>query len=297
MNNAQIGFFVVLAIMATVFLITWFRAARKPGVDNRPKPIDLGVGAAMCFLDTLGIGSFAPTTALFKLFRMVPDELIPATLNVGTGMAAIAESLIFVQSVTVDPALLAGTIGAAVIGAWFGAGIVRRLPRRAIQIFMGIALMIAAVIFVGVSLKLLPGGGDALGLSGWKFAVAVGANFVFGALMTVGIGLFAPCMITLALLGMAPITAFPIMMGACALVQMVGGTRFLQAGKVKFSTAAGMAVGGLVGVAVAAFIVKSLPLDYLRWLVVFVVAYASFAMLRSAWQESSSPNSQVLRVQ
>jgi uncharacterized membrane protein YfcA len=297
MNNAQIGFFVVLGIMALVFQITWIQAALKPGVNNRPKPIDLGVGASMCFLDTLGIGSFAPTTALFKLFRMVPDELIPATLNVGTAWAAIAESLIFVKSVNVEPTLLGGMIGSAVIGAWFGAGIVRRLPRRAIQIFMGIALMIAATIFVGVSLNLLPGGGDAIALDGWKFAVAVGANFIFGALMTVGIGLFAPCMITLALLGMAPITAFPIMMGACALVQMVGGTRFLQRGKVAFGTAAGMAVSGLVGVAVAAFIVKSLPLDYLRWLVVIVVAYASFAMLRSAWRESSIPNAQVVRVE
>ena len=297
MNNAQIGFFVVLAIMSLVFLVSWVRAATKPGVDNRPKPIDYGVGASMCFLDTLGIGSFAPTTALFKLFRMVPDELIPATLNVGTGMAAIAESLIFVQSVTVEPTLLACTIGAAVIGAWFGAGIVRRMPRRNIQIFMGIALMIAAVIFVGVSLNLLPGGGEALGLTGWKFGVAVGANFVFGALMTVGIGLFAPCMITLALLGMAPITAFPIMMGACALVQMVGGIRFLERGKVAYGTAIGMALGGLVGVAIAAFIVKSLPLDYLRKLVVLVVAYAAYSMLRSAWRESSRANAQVLGVE
>jgi len=281
MNNAQIGFFVVLAIMAVIFHIAWYRAARRLQKD-RPRPIDFGVASVTAFLDTLGIGSFAPTTALFKLFRMVPDELIPGTLNVGLLWAAIAESLIFVKSVNVEPTLLACVIGSAVIGSWFGAGIVRRLPRRSIQLGMGIALLIAASIFVAVSLELLPGGGEAIGLSGWQFAVAVGANFIFGALMTIGIGLFAPCMITLALLGMHPLTAFPIMMGACALVQMVGGMRLLERGKVAFGTALGMAIGSLVGVAIAAFIVKSLPLGALRWLVVVVVTYAAVAMLRSA---------------
>lgn len=297
MNNAQIGFFVVLAIMAIVFQITWIKSARQHGKGARPKPIDFGVSAATSFLDTLGIGSFAPTTALFKLFKMVPDQLIPATLNIGLVWPAIAESVIFVNSVKVEPVLLASVIGSAVIGAWFGAGVVRRLPRRTIQIFMGIALLIAACVFVAVINEKLPGGGDAIGLSGWKFAVAVGANFIFGALMTVGIGLFAPCMITLALLGMAPITAFPIMMGACALVQMVGGIRFLERGKVAYGTIMGMALGGLIGVAIAAFIVKSLPLDILRKLVVIVVAYAAYSMLRSAWRESSSSNAQAVRVE
>lgn len=284
MNNAQIGFFVVLATMAVIFHIAWYRAARRVQKSS-PRPIDFGVAGVTAFLDTLGIGSFAPTTALFKLFRMVPDELIPGTLNVGLCWAAIAESLIFVKSVNVEPTLLACVIGSAVIGSWFGAGVVRRLPRRAIQLGMGLALLIAASIFIAVSLNLLPGGGEAIGLSGWRFAVAVGANFIFGALMTIGIGLFAPCMITLALLGMHPLTAFPIMMGACALVQMVGGMRMLESGKVAFSTALGMAIGSLVGVAIAAFIVKSLPLDALRWLVALVVTYAAFAMLRSAARE------------
>jgi uncharacterized membrane protein YfcA len=293
MNNAQIGFFIALAFISVVFAFTWVRAARLHPGSQRPRSIDVGVAFATCFLDTLGIGSFAPTTALFKLFHMVPDELIPATLNVGLALPAIAESVIFVKSVEVEPTLLASVIGSAVIGSWFGAGIVRRLPRRAIQLAIGIALLIAASIFVAVSLGKLPGGGTAMGLEGWRFGVAVGANFIFGALMTVGIGLFAPCMITLALLGMHPIAAFPIMMGACALVQMVGGIRFLARGKIVFGTALGMAVGGLVGVLVAAFIVKSLPLEALRWLVVIVVAYAAFAMLNSAWRESAAQRAAV----
>ena len=288
MNNAQIGFFIALTVIAVVFQIAWIRAARRAPGGNTPRPIDFSVAFVTCFLDTLGIGSFASTTALFKLFHMVPDELIPATLNIGLAWPAITESVIFVRSVEVEPTLLASVIGSAVVGAWFGAGIVRRLPRRPIQLAIGIALLIAACIFIAVNLKILPGGGTAMALEGWRFGVAVGANFIFGALMTVGIGLFAPCMITLALLGMHPLAAFPIMMGACALVQMVGGMRFLASGKLMFGTAVGMAVGGFFGVLVAAFIVKSLPMEALRWLVVLVVAYAAITMLYSAHRESAA---------
>jgi uncharacterized membrane protein YfcA len=287
-NKAQIGFFVALAILTAVHQIYWINAARRTHESSRPRPLDLGVGVLTDFLDTLGIGSFAPTTALFKLFRMVPDELIPATLNVGHAWPAFAEAVIFVKSIDVDGMLLASAIGSAVAGAWLGAGVVRGLPRRAIQLAIGAALLIAASIFVAVSLGALPGGGTAMALSGWRFGVAVGANFVFGALMSVGIGLYAPCMITLALLGLNPIGAFPIMMGACALVQLVAGIRFLERGQVAFGTAVGLAIGGLVGVAIAAFIVKSLPLAALRWVVIGVVTYAALAMLRSATQRSAA---------
>jgi uncharacterized membrane protein YfcA len=43
----------------------------------------------------------------------------------------------------------------------------------------------------------------------------------------------------------------------------------------------------VIGVFVAAYIVKSLPLIALRWLVIVVIAYAAFAMLRSAARTES----------
>src|SRR5208282_1408848 len=125
-------------------------------------------------------------------------------------------------------------------------------------------------------------------LTGWKFGLAVGINFVLGALMSAGIGLYAPCMITLALLGMDPIAAFPIMMGACALLQPIASLRFFQTGKFAWGPSLGLSLGGIVGVLVAAYIVKSLPLTALRWLVIVVVLYAAFAMLRSAVSEKHS---------
>jgi uncharacterized membrane protein YfcA len=282
MNAAQIGFFAALFIISPMFAVAWVRAAKRGPESNRPTFGAMAVGALTSFLDTLGIGSFAPTTALFKLFRIVDDELIPGTLNVGLTASGVAEAIIFVKAIVIDPTLLAATISSAVLGAWLGAGIVSRMPRRAIQVGMGVALLIAAAVFTSVALGALPGGGDALVLGGWKFGLAVVVCFVLGALMTLGIGFYAPCMIMLALMGMAPIAAFPIMMGSCALLQPVAGIRFLKTRRMDFSASLSMTLSGLLGVAIAAFIVKSLSLGALRILVIGVVTYAALAMLRSA---------------
>src|SRR5271167_3093136 len=282
MNAAQLAFYLALGLAGVAFIFGAIRAGRRRKDRRWPTPVELLIGLVTDFFDTLGIGSFAPTTAIYKLRRMVPDELIPGTLNVGHTPSAFTESLIFVTAILVDPILLVTVIVSAAAGAWLGAGIVARMPRRAIQITMGIALLIAGSVFTAVNLGALPGGGTAMTLAGWKFAVAVGINFVLGALMSAGIGLYAPCMITLALLGMHPIAAFPIMMGACALLQPVASLRFFQTGAFAWGPSLGLAFGGVVGVLVAAYIVKSLPLIALRWLVIVVIAYAAFAMLRSA---------------
>ena len=284
MNAAQIAFYVAISLAGVAFIIGALRAARRSTTVRWPTPIELIIGFVTDFFDTLGIGSFAPTTAIYKLRRIVPDELIPGTLNAGHTPSAIAEALIFVTAIVVDPLLLATVVGSAAAGAWLGAGVVARLPRRAIQITMGVALLIAGTVFTAINLGALPGGGTAMSLGGWKFGLAVGINFILGALMSAGIGMYAPCMITLALLGMHPLAAFPIMMGACALLQPMASLRFFQTGKFAWGPSLGLAFGGVIGVFVAAYIVKTLPLEALRWLVIVVIAYAAFAMLRSAAQ-------------
>ncbi|MDP8985496.1 MAG: GNAT family N-acetyltransferase [Pseudomonadota bacterium] len=288
MNAAQLTFYLAIGIAGIAFIILGIKAARRSQEMRRPTLIELLIGAVVAFFDTLGIGSFAPTTALFKLRRMVADERIPGTLNIGLTPAALLESAIFVTAIVVDPALLIAVIGSAAAGAWLGAGIVARLSRRAIQSIMGAALLIAGSVFTAVNLGVLPGGGTAMALSGWKFGLAVAINFVLGALMSAGIGLYAPCMITLALLGMHPLAAFPIMMGACALVQPVASLRFFQSGRFAWGPSLGLAFGSIVGILIAAYIVKSLPLTALRWLVIVVVGYAAFAMLRSAARAGDS---------
>jgi uncharacterized membrane protein YfcA len=282
MSATLAGLLAAVTAVNAVFGWKWIAAARQQPRPVRPGPIDLLIGFVTDFLDALGIGSFATTIALFKFRRTPSDDLIPGTLNAGHTPAAFVETLIFVTIVSVDPVLLVSMVASATAGAWLGAGIVTRLPLRAIQFFMGGALLLGAVLYAAANLGLFPAGGTAMSLAGAPFAIAAAANFVFGTLMTVGIGLYAPCMITLALLGLHPLAAFPIMMSSCALVQPVAGMRFLGRNRIAWSAAMGLAVGGVVGVLVAAFVVKQLSLEALRWLAAGVVAYAALTMLRSA---------------
>ncbi|MFI4891440.1 MAG: TSUP family transporter [Steroidobacterales bacterium] len=282
MSPASVIFYSAVGVATIAFVAGAVRAARHHPDIRAPRPIEIVIGAVVNFFDALGIGSFAPTTALCKVLKLVPDEDIPGTLNAGLTAAALLESVIYVTAIIVDPLLLIAMVASAAAGAWIGAGIVARLPRRPIQVGMGIALLIAGCVFVAINLHLLPGGGTAMNLTGWRFFVAVGVNFVLGALMGVGIGNYAPCMVTLALLGMHPIAAFPIMMGSCALIQPIASLRFFETGRFGWGTCVGLSIGGIVGVLIAAYLVKSLPLETLRWMVTFVIAYAAFAMLRSA---------------
>ena len=291
--NAKVILLVGLAAFTLFYVWTWYssvRAGRLPKGDQKGAPnlLQLATGFVTNFFDTLGIGSFAPTTSLYKFTRMVPDERIPGTLNVGHTLPTITQAFIFTVLVQVDFLTLVLLIAAAVLGAVMGAGVVARWPRRNIQVGMGFALLVAALLFSMTILRdqglvnMFPPGGDALGLTGGKLVLGIAGNFLLGALMTLGIGLYAPCMILISLLGMSPTTAFPIMMGSCAFLMPVGSARFIHAGKYSFKPALGLALGGIPAVLIAAFIVKSLPLTYVRGLVVLVVLYAAITMLRSA---------------
>ena len=275
-----------LALVAVAYMARWWMLERArgglAGPNRRPRVSDALVGFVTNFFDTLGIGSFAPTTAYFKLRARMPDEEIPGTLNSGQALPTLTQALIFIATVSVDLTTLISMIAAAVLGAWLGVGTVSRLSRRAIQFGMGGALFCAALLFLASNMHWMPGGGDALGLTGGKLIFAVAANAVLGALMMLGVGLYAPCLILVSLLGLSPLAAFPIMMGSCGLLMPIGGARFIRTGRYNFSAALGLALGGIPGVLVAAYIVRSLPVFWLRWLVLFVVLYAAVQMLRSA---------------
>ena len=288
MNATKAGLLGALLLVNIAFVVGWTWARRRHRLAGRPTLVGIAIGMVTDFLDALGIGSFAPTTALFKIRGEPRDELIPGTLNVGHNTAAFLETVLYVTAVTVEPALLACMVGSAAAGAWLGAGVVSRLPRRAIQIFMGAALLVAAVFFAMKNLGGLQPSGSDFGLAGWRFAVAVGANFVLGALMCIGIGNYAPSVILLSLLGMHPLAAFPIMMGSDGIVQPVASLGFFKSGRFAQGPALGLALGGIVGVLVAFYIVKQLPLTAMRWLVIVVVTYAALSMLRSAHAERSA---------
>jgi uncharacterized membrane protein YfcA len=267
------------------------RRAGDPAWDvGRPRAVEVGVGFLTDFFDTLGIGSFAPTTALFRLLRLVPDRLIPGTLNVGHALPTVAQAFIYITVIEVETVTLVLLIGASALGAWIGAGVVARWPRRAIQRGMGIALLAAAGVMVLGLLHLVPAGGDKLGLAGWRLGVGLAGNFGLGALMTIGIGAYAPSLILFGLLGMNVKSIFPVMMGSCAFIMPASGVEFVRHGSYAFRPALGLALGGVPAVLLAAFVVRELPLGVVRWLVVAVVVYTALAMLRSAARDKDTAN-------
>lgn len=298
MSNVIIALFVALGLTTVWFLWAW----RSIAIKHRHVEVDAAekqhtfyhsvIGFVMGFLDTLGIGNFATTTSAFKFRHSVPDEKIPGTLNVGYAIPTVAQAYIYISTVEVHVWTLVLMIAASVAGAWLGAGVVAKWPRRNIQIGMGLALLGAATLMLLTQLgnmfkdvAFLPKGGEALALTGGLLVAGLAGNFILGVLMTMGIGLYAPCLILVSLLGMSPKAAFPIMMGSCAFLMPVGGIKFIKEGSYSWWTTVTLTAVAVPAVLIAAFIVKSLPLFYVRWLVVVVVIYAATMMLRSAFQE------------
>jgi uncharacterized membrane protein YfcA len=278
--------FIALGIFGAAFFVVWVTSVGRERLKREaPGPLDLSIGFGVNFLDTLGIGSFATTTSCFKLWSLVKDELIPGTLNVGLTLAGVLEAFIYIAIVDVEATTLTAMIAAAVLGAWFGAGVVSRLPRRQIQIGIGVALLTTAGFGLMTQLRWFLGGGDLNGLTGSKLLVAVCVSSVLGALKTLGIGFYAPCMMMVYLMGMNPRAAFPIMMGSVAFVGPVASVQFIRQKRYHLKSALGLTLGGIPGVLVAAFLVRSLPLEAVRWLVIGVVVYTAVMMLRSAGVE------------
>jgi uncharacterized membrane protein YfcA len=279
--------YVGLAIFTLGYLYVWIQQIVRTGRlrGGAPSPLDAGIGLFTNFLDTLGVGSFATTSSLFKLCGLVPDEQIPGTMNVGHTLPTVTEAFLFLGLVQVDVTTLVSMIAASILGAWLGAGIVSGWSRRKVQIGMGSVLLAAAAIILLKLMDWMPGGGQATGLTGTKLMLGLVGNAVLGALMTLGIGLYAPCMILIALLGMNPLAAFPIMMGSCAFLMPVGSARFVRSGRYNLKSALGLTLGGIPGVLLATYLVKSLPLRAVNWLVVGVVVYTAAMMLRSAQKE------------
>jgi uncharacterized membrane protein YfcA len=273
-----------LAVITVFYFVVLVRGLGKARVDGTVAPTSGGTvtGFVTNFFDTLGIGSFATTTAIFRQWKMVLDERIPGTLNIGHTLPTIVQAIIFTKLVPVDGLTLALMILAAVLGSWLGAGVVSGWPRRNIQVGMGTALLIfATLMFLGM-IKIVPGGGTLLKLEGTRLAIGLAGNFILGALMPMGIGLYAPCQILIYLLGMDPKAAFPIMMGSCAFLMPIGSARFIREKAYDARAVLGLAIGGIPAVLIAALIVKSLSMPAIRWMVVIVVLYTAGTLLQSA---------------
>lgn len=281
---------ILLGIMAICFSIGWMLSlSRKRNEGIRPSLFQLLIGFITDFFDTLGVGSFATTTSLYRLGKVVDDDKIPGTLNVGHTLPTILQAIVSISIFEIDLWTLWILIIASVVGSYVGATFVSRLSKKGIQWGMGIALLIAVSLIVAKLCGLIPSGGTSLGLSGINLAIGIVGNFVFGAMMTIGVGAYAPIMIMVSLLGMDQKAAYPLMMGSCAMLMPVASYRFVSSGKYDARAALGLTLFGLPAVAIAAWIVKELPLAYLNWLVVVVVIYTAVTMLYSASQPESNP--------
>lgn len=277
-----IALLIPLALATLLFAAIMARQAIARGA--KPNLEAAALGAVTNFFDTLGIGSFAPSMAWLKFRKLVPDRLLPCTMLTGYALPTLAQALIFLAllGVLVDPVLLVGCVLAVLMGGLLGAPLVTRTRVWIVQTVVAVALLVAAALYTMTNLHLMPGGGTAGGLPVPLMIVAIVANFIFGVLLNYGVGNYAPTLVMLSLMGMDPRLAFPIMAGGAALAAAGAGGRHLAMGEIDLKIATGLAIGAIPAVFVAAFIVKSLPLEMLRWLVIVVVLYAAIVMLRSA---------------
>jgi len=277
-----------------VFIAALLRDARE-GQELAPKPSMGLVSFIANFFDTLGVGSYATTTSMVRFFKLMPDEKIPGSLNVGYVLPTMIQAYVTIHGVSglgvtvppveVDPLTLILLIAAAILGAWLGAGVVASWPRRKIQLGMGFCLLAAAIIMlvrltVFHSLEV-----GTTGLTGVKLIIGIVGLFGLGALMTLGIGLYAPCLILVTLLGMNDKSGYPIMMGACAFLMPIAVIRFIRARAYYPPAMLSMALAGIVAVPLAFKWFQNLDMKWVKVVVIFVVAYAAITMLLTAYRE------------
>ena len=244
------------------------------------------IGVVANFFDTLGIGSFAPSTTMFKLTKSVDDVLIPGTLNVGDTVPVCIEAFLFFDFVPdMDLLTLVSMIVASIVGAYVMAGVVSKFNRRKVRYAMFVAMFLLATVMLMKWLGVGPFGeiGTATGLRGIKLIIAIVVNFILGGLMSIGVGLYAPCMALCVILGLDTGCAFPAMMGSCAYLMAFGNSpKFIQEGRYDPVACWTQAIGGAIGVFLAFFIVKSLDLRTLTLVVVIVCYLTSFLFLHDA---------------
>ena len=267
-------------VTGLTFSETWAKGMEKKNLIST-----LCIGVVANFFDTLGIGSFAPSTTAFKLTKSVDDVNIPGTLNVGDTVPVCIEAFLFFGLIEMDILTLVSMIVASIAGAYLAAGVVSKFNRKKVRYAMFVAMFILACIMLCKQLGVGPFGtiGEEVSLRGVKLIIAIVVNFILGGLMSIGVGLYAPCMALSVLLGLNTKCAFPAMMGSCAFLMAFGNSpKFIQEGRYDPVACWTQAIGGAVGVFLAYYIVKELPLTTLTWIVIVVCYITSFLFLHDA---------------
>ena len=281
---------IIMWLFAAVFFVVLVKdvMAHKDELDKSKMGYNSLISAIAKFFDTLGIGSYAIATSAWKFNKSISDDLIPGTLNVAFGIPICVEATITMTRIDVDPLTLVLMIASAIVGSIIGAKIISKMDIMKIRVVMGVALLIVAAITLCKINGVGPFGliGTARGLTGALLVIGVIANFILGVLMTAGIGLYAPCMALVLLLGMSADVAFPIMMGSCAFLCPACGITFIKEGKYQRAMTIPMIITGSIGVLIAGFIVTSLPLTLLTYLVCVVMVICALLFFHDARKQS-----------
>ncbi|WP_210766825.1 sulfite exporter TauE/SafE family protein [Streptococcus sp. NLN64] len=278
----------ILIVLCLIYLTALGRrASLRELFETGPKAVTgFFIGFIADFLDTLGIGSFLTTTTLFRAARYLDDDRqLPGTLNVMHTLPTLVEALFFISVVQVDALTLISMVTAATIGGKLGSEIVSHLDKKFILTTVSIAMFLTSLIMLGRITGLvdsLGSGNTAMGLTGWKLLIGIIGNFILGALMSAGVGLYSPCMVMVYLLGMNPLAAFPIMMTSCAALMPVSSMTFMKNDSYYKKGLSWMILGGVIGVIIAATLVQSLSLTVLSWVIVVVGFFTSFTLFRAS---------------
>lgn len=283
MDLSRFIILMLLSLTTVVYGAFFIRSVEKTGINEPASALKASfIGLVANFFDALGIGSFAPTTAFLKFTRLIDERLLPGTLNVGNTLPVLLQAFIFINVVKVDTLTLFVLVVAAVIGSYIGAGIISKLSLEKVKLVMGISLFVVATIMIIGQLGIIKGlgNGTAIGLDSTRLIIGAVIFFILGGLMSAGIGLYAPAMATVYILGLSPLVAFPIMMSACAFLMPVASTKFIKENAYAPKVCLFIAFSGMLGVVFATTVITSLDLQLITWIVVFVIYLTSFIMLK-----------------
>lgn len=235
--------------------------------------------AIIFFLSTFGISDFAISTIFYRKKKLVSDKKLPGTLNAQCVIPVAVMALAYISVIKVDTVTLIVCIAAQIAGAYIGPRFVVKLQAKVIRRFISVGLLVATFFILAGKFSLVPSGGTATGLSGVKLVIAAICLFIYGALNNIGIGSYSLTMATIYALGMNPAVAFPIMMGACTFSVPVGSMEFIKYGEYGRKITAFASTFGVIGVLVAVYLVKSLNVSMLQWLIAAVLLYSGISML------------------
>ena len=255
---------------------------RKETFQEPGNPIAIAFSSLVIFfLSTFGISDFAISASLYPKTKWVSDKKLPGTMNTQCVIPVAVMALAYISTINVSLATLIIAIAAQVIGAYISPRFVANAPVKTIKKFVIAGLFIAAALIIAGKIGVYPTGGTATGLTGVKLVALGVLCFVFGALNNIGIGSYALTMATVYALGLNPTIAFPIMMGACTFSVPVGSMQFIKLDDYSRKLTLATSTFGVIGVLVAVFVVKSLNVSVLQWVVVAIIIYSAISMLLS----------------